>query len=396
MQKNIFAIRIDNMNILEKIEDNNLDISIVLPCRNEEEALPFCLDQIKKTISDNNLSAEIIVSDSSTDKSPEIAKRYNTVLIKHNKEGYGIAYIEGIKAAKGKYLFLADADNTYDFKRIPDFIKELKNGSDLVMGNRLIGNIEKGAMPWPNRYIGTPILSFILRLFFGTKISDSQSGMRAIRKNDFDKLNLKTTGMEFASEMIVKAIRNNFKIKEISVNYYKRKGQSKLKPLSDAYKHIRFMLLYSPLFLFFIPGVIMFLTGFVSGIWIYFMSPQVFGIKLFYHPLFFSSALMILGYQLIFLAAFAKIYALTHLEEKNIKLEKLLKYITIERAGTIGLLISICGLIIYVLIFTKWINTGFGSLNEIKNSIVALTLIVIGVQTLFSSFMLSVLSIKEK
>lgn len=381
------------MAILEK---NSPEISIVLPCRNEEEALPFCLEQIKKTISDNSLSAEIIVSDSSTDKSPEIARKYGAVLVKHDKEGYGIAYIEGIKVAKGEYLFLADADNTYDFTRIPDFINELKKGNNLVMGNRLMGNIENGAMPWPNRYIGTPILSFILRLFFGVKIFDSQSGMRAIRKNDFNKLNLKTTGMEFASEMIVKSIKNNFKIKEINVNYYRRKGKSKLKPFSDAYKHIRFMLLYSPLFLFFIPGVFIFLIGLCSAFWIYFLSPQIFGIKLFYHPLFLSSALIILGYQLIFFAAFAKIYAITHLEEKNKFIENLFKYITIERAGIIGILTSIFGLIIYILIFAKWVNTGFGSLNEIKNSIIALTLIVLGVQTIFSSFMLSILNIKEK
>jgi len=233
--------------------NNEPEISVILPCRNEEQALPFCLKQIKETIKKNNLSAEIIVSDSSTDKSPEIANRENLVLVKHDKEGYGMAYLEAFKIAKGKYIFMADADGTYDFGEIPNFIRYLKEGYDLVLGNRFAGEIEKGAMPLQNKYLGNPILSGILRFFFKTKIKDSQSGMRAITKKALQKLNLQTAGMEFASETIIKALKNNLKIKEIPINYYKRKGLSKLRPFSDAWKHIRFMLLYSPLFLFFIP-----------------------------------------------------------------------------------------------------------------------------------------------
>jgi glycosyltransferase involved in cell wall biosynthesis len=372
------------------------EISIILPCRNEEEALPFCLEKIKKVIKDNNLSAEVIVSDSSTDKSPKIAKEYGAILIKHDKEGYGRAYLEAFKIAKGKYLFLADADNTYDFLQIPEFIKELESGYDFVIGNRFSGKIEKCAMPWPNRYIGTPVLSLFLKIFFGAKIKDSQSGIRAIKKDALEKLNLQTSGMEFASEMIVKAIKNNLKIKEIPTNYFKRIGKSKLKPFSDAWKHIRFMLLYSPLFLFFIPGLFLFAIGIASMLWFYFGNPQIFGIKLFYHPLFISSILAILGYQLIIFSAFAKIYSITHLGEKNEFFEKMFKYITIEKASIIGVLISLIGLIIYVLIFIKWLKSGFGSLDEVKNSIVALTFIVLGAQTIFSSFMFSILGIKNR
>jgi glycosyltransferase involved in cell wall biosynthesis len=167
--------------LMEEETNKNPEISIILPCRNEEQALPFCLQQIKETIQKNNLSAEIIVSDSSTDKSPEIVlrqaqdrpKNTDVILVKHDKEGYGRAYLEAFKIAKGKYIFMADADNTYDFSRIPDFVKELKNGFDLVIGNRLSGNIEEGAMPALNRHLGTPVLSFLLKLFFGAKIIDS-------------------------------------------------------------------------------------------------------------------------------------------------------------------------------------------------------------------------------
>jgi glycosyltransferase involved in cell wall biosynthesis len=371
-------------------------ISIILPCRNEEEALPFCLKKLKEVIRKNNLSAEIIVSDSSNDKSPEIAKKEGVVLVKHDKEGYGNAYLEGFKMAKGEYILMADADATYDLEKIPLFIKELENDNDMVIGDRLSGEIEDGAMPWPNRHIGTPVLSFILRLFFGAKIKDSQSGMRAIKKSSLEKLNLQTVGMEFASEMIVKSIRHNLKIKEIPINYYKRKGQSKLKPFSDAYKHMRFMLLYSPLFLFFIPGLILFFTGTLLMAWFYFYSPEVFGIKFFYHPMFLFSLLMTTGYQLIVFSGFAKIYSITHLSEENAGVEKLFKYITIERASIIGLLAIIIGACIFAFVLSKWINSRLGSLDEIKNSIIALTLLTIGAQTIFSSFMLSILGIKEK
>jgi len=377
------------------------EISIILPCRDEEKALGFCLQQIKNVVEQNKLFAEIIVSDSSFDSSPEIIrkaqiKQKNIILLKHDKEGYGVAYLEAFKIAKGKYIFMADADGTYDFTKIPEFIKELKRGSDLVIGDRLSGKIEKGAMPFMNRCMGTPILSFVLKLFFKAKIKDSQSGMRAMKKKTLEKLGLQTTGMEFASEMIMKALKNNLKIKEIPVDYYKRIGQSKLKPFSDGWKHLRFMLLYSPLFLFFVPGIIIFLLGLLSMLWIYLWSPQIFGIKLFYHPMFFSSALIIIGYQLIIFSAFAKIYSLNHLNEHDTTLEKLFKYITIERASIVGLLISFFGALIYFFIFERWISTNFGSLNEIKNSIIALTLVVLGVQTIFSSFMLSILGIKEK
>ncbi len=199
------------------MENKKPETTIILPCRNEEKALQKCLNEIKETLKINKLSAEIIVSDSSKDRSPEIAKKNKVVLIKHNKEGYGRAYLEAFPLARGKYIFMADADGSYDFKEVPNFIKELKNGNDLVIGNRFARNIDKDAMPFLNRYIGNPILSGILRLFFFAKIKDSHSGMRAIKRDSLKKLNLKTTGMEFASEMLIKAIKNELKIKEIQI-----------------------------------------------------------------------------------------------------------------------------------------------------------------------------------
>jgi glycosyltransferase involved in cell wall biosynthesis len=221
---------------------SNPEISVVLPCRNEQEALPFCLAQIEKVIKENSLSAEIIVSDSSTDNSPQIAKKYNAILTKHHKNGYGNAYLEGFKKVKGKYVFMADADATYDFKEIPNFINQLKNGHDFVIGNRFGQKIKRGAMPAARKFLGNPLLSFIIRLLFRTKIKDSQSGMRAIKKECLDKLNLRSTGMEFASEMIIKSIKNNLKIKELPISYYQRKGKSKLIPVSDGLRHLKLII----------------------------------------------------------------------------------------------------------------------------------------------------------
>ena len=371
-------------------------LSVILPCRNEAEAIEACLLKIKAVFVRENINGEIIVSDSSTDQSPIIAQKYNVVLIKHGQPGYGVACQEGFQAAQGRFIFLADADGTYDFNEIPRFLKCLDEGYDFVIGNRFAGKMEKGAMPWLNRYLGNPILSFIFRLFFQTKIVDIHCGLRAIGREALDRLNLKTTGMEFASEMVIQGVKKNLKIKELPINYYKRVGQSKLKPFVDGWRHLRFMLLYSPLFLFFIPGFLFFLLGAVSLFLLYFNTVTILGLKLQFHPMFLASLLAIVGYQLIIFAFFAKTYAMTHLGEENKIIGKLHRYITIEKASFVGLLVSFLGLIIYSVIFFKWFKSGFGQLQEIKNSILALTLIVVGIQTISSSFMLSILGIKEK
>lgn len=378
------------------MKNEDITISVILPCRNEEKAIGLCLAQIKEVFLKNSIKGEIIVSDSSTDKSPEIVQEFGATLIKHNKEGYGAAYLEGFKEALGKYFFLADADGSYDFNELPKFIKYLEQGYDLVIGNRFAGQIEKGAMPPLNRYLGNPILSLIFHLFFRAKIKDIHCGMRALRKETVAKLNLRTTGMEFASEMIIKAIKKKLKIKELPINYYKRVGKTKLKPFADGWRHLRFMLLYSPLFLFFVPGLFLFIIGVALLFLLYFNAITILGLRLQFHPMFLASLLAVVGYQLIIFAFFAKTYAMTHLDEENKIISKLHQYITIEKASIVGLLVSVTGLIIYLVIFLKWFKSGFGELQEIKNSILALTLIIIGIQTIFSSFMLSILGIRGR
>jgi glycosyltransferase involved in cell wall biosynthesis len=219
-----------------------MELSIILPCRNEEQSLNSCLKNIKQIIKKYRINAEIIVSDSSIDKSPKIAKKHKVILINHNKEGYGNAYLEAFKHTKGRYIFMADCDSTYDFSEIPKFIGLLKQGNDLIIGDRFKGYMEKGSMPFSHKYIGNPVLSSILRLFFHAKVHDVHCGMRAISKKALSRLNLQTTGMEFASEMIIQAVKNKLKIKQIPINYYKRKGKSKLRPFIDGWRHLKFML----------------------------------------------------------------------------------------------------------------------------------------------------------
>ncbi|MCB9358775.1 glycosyltransferase [Candidatus Woesearchaeota archaeon] len=377
------------------------DISFVLPCRNEEKALPYVLEQIHKVISDNKLDAEIVVSDSSSDNSPQIVKDFAKTsdcevrLVKHDKVGYGRAYIEGFSAAKGKYIVMGDADGTYDFNYAVKMLPYLDKGYDLVMGNRLKGKMQKGAMPWLHRYIGNPFLSWVLKLFFRGNVNDSHCGLRAIKKEAYDKLNLRTTGMEYASEMIIKAIKNDLKIKEIIINYNAREGDSKLNSLWDGWRHLRFMLMYSPLFLFLIPGVLLFLIGILSMIWLYLGSPVIFGVKIYFHPMFLSSMIMIVGYQLIQFAAFAKTYAVTHFGERSRIMEMMYEFLTIERASILGLVFVIFGLAFPIMIIYDWITSGFKSINEVKNLIVSMTFLILGVQTIFSSFMLSIIGIRE-
>ncbi|MBT4135293.1 glycosyltransferase family 2 protein [archaeon] len=373
------------------------EISIILPCRNEEKALPLCLKKINQIIKENNLNAEIIVSDSSWDNSPNIAKSFeNTRLIKHDKKGYGIAYIEGFNAAKGKYIFMADADCTYDFNEIPKFISYLKQGYDFVMGDRFAYPFEKGVMSFSHRYIGNPILSTMLRILFGTTVKDSHCGMRAITKSAYNQLKLKTPGMEYASEMVIKAVKNKLKIKELPIHYHKREGDSKLETMKDGWRHLRFMLLYSPLFLFFIPGIIAFILGISLGSWMYFGTAKIFGLTLIHHPMFIASLLTIMGYQLIFFGIFIKTYAIIHLEERSRVLKTLQRKINLESGLIFGSFLILSGIIIYLLILIKWINADFGTLNQFNNAIIALTLLSLGIQTIFSSFMLSIIGIEEK
>lgn len=368
-----------------------MEISVILPCKNEEKSIGICIKKIKSVLKGRDY--EIIVSDSSKDKSAEIARGLGVKVIKHNLDGYGNACIKGFKYAEGDYIIMGDADNTYDFLEIPKLLRYIDK-YDLILGRRKF--IHERAMSKLHKYIGNPVLSLVLRMLFKAKVKDAHTGFRVIKKEKLEKLNLRTTGMEFASEMIIKAIKNKLKIKEVPIHYYKRKGTSKLKSFRDGWKHLRFMLLYSPLFLFLIPGLVIFLFGILSMILLYFDLISIGNIKLYYHPMFVSSLCIVFGFQLMIFALFTKTYAITHLSEHSFTINLINKIFTIEKSIMMGSFIFILGLIVGLYVLFKWITTGFGGLTEIKLSIITLTLIFIGIQTIFSSFMLSILGIKER
>jgi len=381
---------------------NAKKISIIIPCLNEEEGIGFCLKEVAETIKKNNLDAEIIVVDNnSTDNTKSIVSGFqsnmsNLILTTEKTIGYGAAYLKGVSLASGEYIFMADGDGTYDFSTLPKFITKTESGFDLVVGDRFSSSDIKREMPWLHRVIGNPVLSSLVRKFFRAKIKDVHCGMRMITKKAMDNINLNTLGMEFASEMVIKVAKKGFRIGEVDIPYRSRFGTSKLRSWSDGWRHLRFILLYSPLLLFLLPGIIIFGTGIVGLLVFYLGNPSFLGLNFYIHPMFAFATMIMLGYQLISFAAFSKIYAITHLGDRNKFIESLFKKITIERAGILGLVIILSGILVYLFILIKWIASDFGSLDEIKNSIVALVLLVVGIQTLFSAFMFSTLGIKEK
>jgi len=374
-----------------------MEISVVIPAMNEEDSIGICIEKVNTVFSKYNIDGEVIVADNSTDRTPEIARSLGAKVVTPDKKGYGAAYLCGFEHASGDYIVIADADNTYDFLEIMTFIEPLRKGeADFVMGTRLKGDIKKGAMPPLHQYLGNPGLTWILNKLFKSGISDSHCGMRAITKEALGKLNLRTNGMEFASEMIIEATRKKIRFAEVPITYYPRAGESKLSSFSDGWRHLRFMLLHSPSALFIVPGLIMFIAGWAVVIALLGGPIQLSGIWLHLHPMLYGSLLAILGYQAMNLGLFAKTYAVVNnIEEHDGITEFVSKHVSLERAGTIGLIISFAGFGVLANIIYQWSNVGFGALPEIRMDILAMTLIITGVQTIFGAFFLSIIG-KEK
>ena len=374
------------------------DISIVLPCLNEEEAIGGCIDTIQAIITAQKLNAEIVVVDNaSTDRSAAIAGEHGARVVSQPVRGYGNAYLKGFAEAQGEYIVMADADNTYDFNEIASFVQPLREGYDLVMGNRFTGRMAKGAMTWSHRYIGNPILSGMLNLFFNTGIRDAHCGMRAFTKAAYQRMQLRTGGMEFASEMVINASKAGLKITERPIAYHPRVGDSKLHTLRDGWRHLRFMLLYSPTHLFLLPGMLMMLAGFVALSLLLPGPFPLFGHRWDVHAMVLACLVTLLGYQVVTLGLFARFFSLTeHLDgERDRLLQRLTRLFTLERGLIAGALITTVGVIIDGYVFTQWLAVDLGPLNEVRPAIYATTLIAIGVQTMFGSFFLSLLQLRK-
>jgi glycosyltransferase involved in cell wall biosynthesis len=300
----------------------------------------------------------------------------------------------GFLVARGQYIVMADADLTYDFNEIPRFVAELDNGADMVIGNRM-QNIHPGAMPWHHRYIGNPLLSGFLNLLFRTGISDAHCGMRAVRRDALPRLDLRTTGMEFASEMVIRAAKEKLEIRQFAIEYHPRGGESKLSSFRDGWRHLRFLLVHSPTHLFIVPGTIMAGIGAIVEL-IVISNIAVFGREWDVHALIAGALLAIVGTQVVALGICAHTYATYFMGERDAWFDRMRARLTLEHGLLLGGLLVVAGLILGAVIAINWVNHGFGRLSEEKVAVLAATLIIVGIQIFFSSFLISILGLRRQ
>jgi glycosyltransferase involved in cell wall biosynthesis len=368
-------------------------ISVVIPCLDEEEAVGNVVDHALEGISRSGRTGEVIVADNgSTDRSAEIAAERGARVVSEPRRGYGSAYLAGIAAAGGQYVVMGDADETYPLTELGPFVDRLEQGDDLVLGSRFRGTIHGGAMPRLNRYVGNPIMTGLLKLFFGVKVSDAFCGMRAIRRDALPVLELHSTGMEFALEMVFKAYRRGLKVSEIPIDYYARTGETKLNRFGDAWRSVRFMLLYSPSWLYLVPGVVLLLLG-LAGMLVLASGPvDVFGRTWQIHTMLWFVALTLIGAQVIQLGVFARTYARVRIGESDPLLDRLGRGLRLEHgllAGGGFIVLALAGL---AAIFAEWASDGFGALGRVYETALLVTLLGLGLQIVFGAFFLALLT----
>jgi glycosyltransferase involved in cell wall biosynthesis len=368
-------------------------ISVVIPCLNEEEAVGRVVDQALEGIRRSGRTGEVVVVDNaSTDGSAEVAAAHGARVIGEQRRGYGSAYLAGLAEARGEYIVMGDADETYPLQELGPFVDKLEAGDDLVIGSRFEGTIHGDAMPFLNRFVGNPILTGMLNLFFGVKVSDAHCGMRAIRRDALPKLELHSTGMEFASEMVFKAYRRGLIVSEIPIDYYPRVGESKLNRFGDAWRHVRFMLLYSPSWLYLYPGAALLLLGLVGMLALATGPIDVFGRSWQIHTMLGFVALTLIGAQIIQLGVFARTYARERIGEHDPLLDRLGRGLRLEHgllAGGVLVLLSLVGLLA---IGVEWAADGFGTLGRAYETALLATALGLGIQIVFASFFLALLS----
>ncbi len=372
-------------------------VSVVMPCLNERDTIGPCVTKALTALAAHGLPGEVIVADNgSTDGSVEIAERLGARVVHQSVRGYGAAYMRGIAAAQGDYILMGDSDNTYDFMDLPRLIAPLEQGYDLVMGSRFLGKILPGAMPWANRYIGNPVLTGMLNLLFKLRISDAHSGLRAFTRTAYERMQLRTTGMEFASEMVIKASLARLKITEVPITYHPRGGTSKLSPLGDGWRHVRFMLLFSPAYLFLLPGLVAMVLGLVVTVA---LVPGPFYLGSFYvgiHYMIVGSLLAVLGQQMVSFGLSARVFATSeHFIGRDRWVERFMRYYSLERGLLLGGLLAAIGLATFVYILVQWLagDVRFNELIHLHEAIAASTLMIMGVQLVAASFFLSLLEL---
>jgi glycosyltransferase involved in cell wall biosynthesis len=380
-----------------------LELSIVMPCLNEVETLATCIHKAQRAIAKLGLAAEIIVADNgSTDGSQMVARELGVRVVDVARKGYGSALIGGIDAARGRFVIMGDADDSYDFGAIGLLLDRLREGNDLVMGNRFAGGIQEGAMVWSHRWVGNPALTFISRMLFRTPVGDMHCGLRGFRKDSYDRLRLRATGMEFASEMVIKASLQRMQIAEVPVTL-SPDGRSRpphLRTWRDGWRHLRFMLLFSPRWLFLYPGIALFGLGLVVGAILETGPQQVGAVQLDIHTLLLAGFACLIGYQLIVFAVFTKVFAMEQgFHPPNPAYRAMFRYVKLETGLLLGALTVLAGLVGLVAAVVSWSAVDFGSLDPrltMREVIPAAVLLTLGVQTVFASFFLSILGLESE
>ena len=379
---------------------SEIELSIVMPCLNEARTLATCIEKAQRALTEHDIRGEVIVADNgSTDGSIEIAERLGARLAKAEVKGYGSAIMASIRAANGELIIVGDADDSYDFSSIWPFVEKLREGHDLVMGNRFEGGIEPGAMPAMHRYFGNPILSGLGRMMFGKICGDFHCGLRGLRKEAAVKMDLQTTGMEFASEMVVKASLLGMKITEVPTTLSPdgRDRPPHLRRWRDGWRHLRFLLLYSPRWLFFYPGIVFLLAGLAVGVWILPAPREVMGVTFDVHTLVYSAAAALLGSQAIAFAIFTKVFAIQEgLLPSDPRLDRLIRAISLELGLAVGFVLTIIGLAGSVWALSAWGARSFAELDPrhmLRIVVPASLAMTLGLQVILSSFFLSVLGL---
>ncbi|WP_230972196.1 glycosyltransferase family 2 protein [Archaeoglobus neptunius] len=363
-----------------------LKVSVILPTKNEEEAIEEIIRKCREALKD--VDHELVVVDNSIDRTPEIAEKLGCKVIR-NVEGYGKAYIEGIRHAKGEIVVMLDADGTYDPLEIPRLVEPIiSNKADIVLGSRFRGEIRPGSMG-PVHRLGNVLLTKITNFFFKSSFTDVHSGMRALKKEVAESLRFSSEGMEFATEMLAKAWRSGCRIVEVPITYHPRKGHSKLRTLRDGWRHLRLMLLLSPSYLFLVPAALMLIAGITLILYVLLLEP------IRTHTLVLASMLTMIGTQTLFFGISSKIFsARIGLAEVDRVVRFFKRYSILEEGLIIGIVLILAGLILGYLIFSAWVESGYGELNALNYAILSFLMVAVGLQVFFSTFFISSLSIE--
>src|SRR4051794_17050569 len=375
--------------------DEEILVSVVIPCLNEEDNIERCVKRALDVMAEHEIAGEVVVADNaSEDRSAELARAAGARVVTETRRGYGSAYLAGFAASRGRYIVMADADLTYDFAEIPRFVEQLDAGAELVMGDRM-DNIHPGAMPWLHRYVGNPVLTGILNFFFRTGVSDAHCGMRALRRDVLPRLDLRTTGMEFTSEMVIRASKERLDIREFPIEYHPRGGESKLSSWRDGWRHLRFLLVHSPTHLFVLPGLIMLAIGAVISLLVL-SQVHIFGRSWDLHTMIAGALLTIIGTQVVALGLAAHAYGMYFMGEKDPWFDRMRGRFALEHGLLLGGGVALVGLVLGAVIVAEWFSRDFAALSEQRLAVAAATLLIVGVQIFFSSFLLSILGLRRE